>query len=59
MTQGEINRRFARGELTPVQAADETMKRREPTVGQAVLGAVIYVLALVLLGLFLAWEPRK
>lgn len=30
-----------------------------PSVGQAVLGAVIYVLALVLLGLALVWGPRK
>lgn len=57
--QDKINAAFARGELTPAQAADETMARREPTVGQAVLGAVIYVLALVLLGLALAWGPKK
>ena len=30
-----------------------------PTVGQAVLGAVIYVLALALLGAFLVLGPRK
>lgn len=57
--QDKINAAFARGELTPAQAADETMKRREPTVGQAVLGAVIYVLALALLAAFLVLGPRK
>lgn len=57
MTQGQINAAFARGELTPRQAADATMANRaasSPLMAAATWG-VLSLVVLLLLAYALWW----